>query len=619
MKVREVITYKEYFDDFFKKQPQKVRDKIIKVLDIIEQIDRIPTTYLKYIEGTNGLFEVRVQLGNNIFRIFCFFDGNKLVVLLSGFQKKTQKTPPEEIKRAERLMTDYYKEKEKENHMDILLKAIPIAIPVILVILIFLMGYVKAPPDVAYIISGLRKHPKVLIGKAGIKIPFLERVDKLIVRQISIDIKSEGYIPTQDFIGVDVDAVAKVRVMTDPEGIQLAMKNFLNMTEDDFNRAIVDSLQGNMREIIGTITLKEICNDRKKFGDEVQSKAQTDMNALGIQIISCNIQRVTDENSLINSLGQDNMSKIQKDAAIAKAEAERDIAIAQAQAAKASNDAQVEADMHIAQKQNDLAIKQSELKVQEDTKRAEADAAYTIQQQEQQRSIETATVNAQIAKTEREAELKSKEVEVKKQSLDAEVRAAADADRYRKEQEAQAALYQRQKDAEAVRYEQEQAAEAAKKAAEAARFAKEQEAAGIAAVGQAEAEAIRAKALAEAEGIDKKAEAMKKYGEAAVIEMIMNALPEIAKNVAEPLSKVDKITMYGEGNSAKLLSDIVNGTTQVTEGISAGMGLDLKSLLAGALGGKLAAGNSQPVQVTVAPQAQPDAAAASADTPEQQV
>ena len=463
--------------------------------------------------------------------------------------------------------------------MDILLKAIPIAIPVILVILIFLMGYVKAPPDVAYIISGLRKHPKVLIGKAGIKIPFLERVDKLIVRQISIDIKSEGYIPTQDFIGVDVDAVAKVRVMTDPEGIQLAMKNFLNMTEDDFNRAIVDSLQGNMREIIGTITLKEICNDRKKFGDEVQSKAQTDMNALGIQIISCNIQRVTDENSLINSLGQDNMSKIQKDAAIAKAEAERDIAIAQAQAAKASNDAQVEADMHIAQKQNDLAIKQSELKVQEDTKRAEADAAYTIQQQEQQRSIETATVNAQIAKTEREAELKSKEVEVKKQSLDAEVRAAADADRYRKEQEA----------------------------------------AGIAAVGQAEAEAIRAKALAEAEGIDKKAEAMKKYGEAAVIEMIMNALPEIAKNVAEPLSKVDKITMYGEGNSAKLLSDIVNGTTQVTEGISAGMGLDLKSLLAGALGGKLAAGNSQPVQVTVAPQAQPDAAAASADMPEQQV
>lgn len=114
MKIREVIIYKNYFDDFFKIQPQKVKDKIIKVLDIIEQIDRIPTTYLKYIEGTNGLFEIRVQLGNNIFRIFCFFDGNKFVVLLSGFQKKTQKTPKGEISRAIRLMNDYYNEKERE-------------------------------------------------------------------------------------------------------------------------------------------------------------------------------------------------------------------------------------------------------------------------------------------------------------------------------------------------------------------------------------------------------------------------------------------------------------------------------------------------------------------------
>ena len=312
-----------------------------------------------------------------------------------------------------------------------------------------------------------------------------------------------------------------------------------------------------MREIIGTISLKEICNDRKKFGDEVQSKAQTDMSALGIEIISCNIQRVTDENSLINSLGQDNMSKIQKDAAIAKAEAERDVAIAQAQAAKASNDAKVESEMQIAQKLNDLSIRKAELKVQEDTKKAEADAAYTIQQQEQQRSIETATVNAQIAKAEREAELKNKEVEVKKQSLDAEVRAQADAIKY----------------------------------------AREQEAAGIAAVGAAEANVIRAKAVAEAEGIDKKAEAMKKYGDAAIVEMIMNALPEIAKNVAEPLSKVDKITMYGEGNSAKLLGDIINGTTQVTEGLSSGMGLDIKSLIAGAIGGKLTAQQASPVIV----------------------
>ena len=115
MKARQVTTYKDYFDDFFKAQSQKIRDKIIKVLDIVEQVERIPTKYLKYIEGTNGLFEIRVQLGSNIFRIFCFFDGNKFVILLTGFQKKSQKTPRTEIDRAVRLMNEYYEEKRKEE------------------------------------------------------------------------------------------------------------------------------------------------------------------------------------------------------------------------------------------------------------------------------------------------------------------------------------------------------------------------------------------------------------------------------------------------------------------------------------------------------------------------
>ena len=115
MKVREVITYKNYFEDFFKEQNRKVQDKIIKVLDILEQVERVPSTYLKYIEGTNGLFEVRIQFGSNIFRIFCCFDGNKMVVLFSGFQKKTQKTPQGEIARAARIMTEYFNDRNKNN------------------------------------------------------------------------------------------------------------------------------------------------------------------------------------------------------------------------------------------------------------------------------------------------------------------------------------------------------------------------------------------------------------------------------------------------------------------------------------------------------------------------
>jgi phage-related protein len=113
MKYREVITYKSYFEDFFKEQSPKVQDKIIKILDLIEQVERIPVTYLRYIEGTDGLFEVRVILNGNIFRVFCFFDGNRLIVLLSGFQKKTQKTPRKDIERAERIKAEYYNDKKK--------------------------------------------------------------------------------------------------------------------------------------------------------------------------------------------------------------------------------------------------------------------------------------------------------------------------------------------------------------------------------------------------------------------------------------------------------------------------------------------------------------------------
>ena len=254
-----------------------------------------------------------------------------------------------------------------------------IAIAVIFLICVIASGYVKAPPNKAYIITGFRKKPKILIGKSGVKIPFLERRDELLIEQISVDIKTGGYVPTGDFIGVDIDAVAKVQIRTDEEGIKLAMKNFLNMDSKQIMEQLVDSLQGNMREIVGTITLKELCNDRKSFGDQVQEKAQVDMNNLGIHIISCNIQRVSDENDLINALGQDNMAQIQKSAAIAKAQAEKDVAIEQAKAKQAANEAQVSSETDIAVRRNDLAIKQAELKAQADIKQAEADAAYKIQ------------------------------------------------------------------------------------------------------------------------------------------------------------------------------------------------------------------------------------------------
>jgi len=458
---------------------------------------------------------------------------------------------------------------------------IGIGAALLLLIVIICIGYVKSPPDTAYIISGFRK-PRILIGKAGIRIPFLERLDKLSLKMFSVDVKTTDFVPNAEYINVKVDATVKIRIGQSEEMMTLASKFFLNEKEDMIIRRVQDTLEGNMREIVGQMRLEEMVTDRKAFGERVQENAIPDLQKMGLEMISFNVQSFSDQNNVIEDLGIDNISQIKKGAAVAKAQADRDIAIAQAQAAKEANDAKVQSEMEIAEKQTALAIRQAELKQQSDVKKADADAAYAIQEQEQRRSIEVSSANADIARAERTAELKAKEVEVTKQTLDAEIRAKADAERYAAEQEAEAELFRRTKEAEAKMIERQREAE------------------GIRAVGEAEAEAIRLKALAEAEGIDKKAEAMKKYGEAAVIEMIMEALPEIAKNVAEPLSKVDKITMYGEGNSAKLLSDIVTGTTQVTEGISAGMGIDIKSLIMGALGGKMAA-NDAPAQVVVVP------------------
>lgn len=514
----------------------------------------------------------------------------------------------------------YYKSRKNEGvHMEINIGIIAIIVLAIAILAILASGYVKASPNKAYIISGIKREPKVLIGRAGIKIPFLEKKDELILKQISIDIKTNGYIPTKDFIGVDIDAVAKVRVLTQrdvtvnakgevvagadankritTEMANAAMKNFLNMNEDQIRDALTDSLQGNMREIIGTQCLKELCNDRKTFGDEVQAKAQKDMNALGIWIESCNIQKIEDENNLITALGQDNMSQIQKDASVAKAQADRDVAIARAQAQKDANDAQVIAETEIAQKQTELAIKKAELKKESDIKKAEADAAYKIQEEEQRKTVEITTANANLARQEKELELKEREVSIKEKALEAEVKKTAEANKYAAQQKADAEQYERQKRAEAELFEIQRQAEAEKAKSEAERFAKEQaaeavkaaglaETAAVAAKGKAEAEAIQAKAEAEAAGILKKAEAMKQYGDAArqqmeldTLKVYFEQLPKIAEAVAKGYMNVDSIKMFG-GDSSKLAGDIMTTVTQVTDGIKESTGLDINEMLA---------------------------------------
>ena len=355
-----------------------------------------------------------------------------------------------------------------------------LAVVIIVLLVIIATMYVKAPPSMAYILSGFRKEPRVLIGGGGVKIPVLERLDKVYLGQVTVDVKTSQPVPTHDFLDVMVDAVCKVRVKPDTEGTRLAAKNFLNMNSVQIAAQVKDSLEGNMREVVGSLDLIKINTDRDAFSDEIQKKAAPDMAKLGLEILSCNIQNITDEKGLIRDLGADNTAAIQKNAKITRANADRDVAKAQ-----------------------------------------------------------------------------------------------ADADKYQTEIDAQAALEKQKREAEAEAYKAEQTAKAVKAKAEANRYSQEQEAAGIRAKGEAEAyatqqtltaeaegtkakllaeaEGVKAKGLAEAEAMQKKAEAYSKYGSIAVIDMLSKlnekVLPDMAKYIAEPMSKIGNMTVYGTNGS----------------------------------------------------------------------
>lgn len=280
----------------------------------------------------------------------------------------------------------------------------------ILLVVIMVSCYIKAPSNQAYILAGVRKQPRVLIGTGGFKIPFLERLDKVYLGQITVDINTETPVPTSDFINVDVDAVAKVAVMKTEEGTRLAAKNFLNMGSVEISQQLKDSLQGNMREIIGTMDLKSLNNNRDGFSDEVMKKAAPDMEKLGIEILSCNIQNITDRDGLIENMGADNTWKIKKDAANAKAVAQREIAVVEAENAKQANDARVKSETEIAERNNELEIKKASLKRESDTQKAIADSAYKIQEQEQQKTVNVKTVEAEIVRTKKEQELTNENI-----------------------------------------------------------------------------------------------------------------------------------------------------------------------------------------------------------------
>lgn len=465
---------------------------------------------------------------------------------------------------------------------------------VLFLLILFFVSYIKAAPDEVIIISGFRK-PRTIIGHAGFKIPFLERSDKLSLKLIPIDVKTSNSVPTFDYINVKVDAVVNAKISDDPELLKSAAQNFLNKSTDQIKAMIVDVLEGNMREIVGQMKLVDMVTDRKQVSEKVLENAIPDLKKLGVVIQTFNIQNFFDEGEVIKNLGVDKTVAIQKAAKISAANAARDVKIAEAEAQKLANDAQVAANLEIAQKQNDLEVKKADLQRIADTQKAIADAAYEIQKQEQQKTINVKAAEAEVANQEKQIEIRERMVAVTEKELQAKIQKTAEAEREAQIQKSEAELFKQQKDAEAALFKQQKDADGIKRIADAEKEKAFAEAAGIKAKGEAEADAIKAKGLAEAEALDKKAEAMQKYGDAARQEMQLKALetlfqqfPQIAASVAKPMEKIGNITMYGSGNTAALTGDIIKTVTQISNGLTESMGINLPTILNSMFGAKLA-------------------------------
>ena len=488
----------------------------------------------------------------------------------------------------------------------------------LLVIILFKFCYKTCPPNKAMVITGPTGSSTV-IGKAKLIIPIIQRVDYMSLENIQVDFTSRDEIPTKDAINVLVDAVANMAIDQNPDVLKIASSKFLGYSTRDIQEIVTPILEGNIREIISQTTLKELIQgDKKEFAERVVENVSPNLKDMGLKLTTFNIQNFKDKNGVIDNLGIENTEQIRKDAAIAAAKAKSEIAIAQAQADKEANDAQVIAETDMAAKKNELAIKKAELKKQSDIEIAKAEAAKGIEAEAQRREQEIATANANLARQEKEIELKEREVKITERQLEAEIKKKAEADKFAAQQAADAKLYEtqrkseaelfeRQKKAEAEKFEAEQKADAQKALADAIKAQGIAEAEAAKAKGEAEAAAIKAKTEAEAEGLMKKAEAMAAYGDAAKQDMQLQALkvyfeqlPAIAKAVGDGYQNVDKIMMFG-GESSKLASDIMTNVSQVSEGLSESLGIDLKSLLAGFMGGKLGSNNGKNVTVNVEP------------------
>lgn len=436
-----------------------------------------------------------------------------------------------------------------------------VAAVAILIILLATASYKVCPADRVMVITGPGGRRFVSGGSAFI-IPFIMRVDWLSLGAVQSLLRTDTPIPTKDAILIDVNAVANFQIASETmtvdtkngkqvKALENAAKNYLNQSKERMEKDVTQVLLGKLREVIGKTELKELMENRDTFAATVAESARVDMERLGLQLTTFNIQDFTDRQNVIANMGAEMAAEISRNAKLASINAEQDVAV----------------------RQNQLDLKRAELQSISDKAQAEADAVKGITAAEQSKTLKVKEQEAEIAAAEKKAILEQKNAEIEEQKLNATIRKKADADRYAAEQQADAQMYTTQKHADAELYLRQQEAQAIQSTADADAHATEVK-------GKAEGSAAQAKGVGEAEAIRAQGRAYNAMNNTYILaQQYIQILPDMVRAAAEPLTKVDHITMYGDGNSTKLVGDTVNSVSQLSEGLSQSLGIDLKALL----------------------------------------
>ena len=450
-----------------------------------------------------------------------------------------------------------------------LLDYLPIVIAVIVVFGVLLSFWRKVPADKAIVITGLRK--RVLSGKGGLMIPILETSCTISLENISMT-TDVNEAPARQGIFVNIVGTAVVKVKNDSENILKAVEQFCSGGEKNtvnVIRTIVEQiLEGKLRGIISTLTVEQINEDRASFEQRIEDDIRKELESMGLILISYTILKISTQGGYLENRAKPQIASAQSEADIAEAERKRDTQIKTASATREGQKAKLESEAEIAQSERDKRIKLEAYRAEQDKAKANADVAYKLQEAEN---------NGRLA--EQQAQLAEKEAIVVEKKLIAEIRKPADARKYEVEVTAEANKIQAIKQAEA---EAETIRVRAIAEADAKRIQAQADADAIRAKGLAEADSIRAKGLAEAEAKDKLAEAMAKYGEAAVVEMIVNRLPDVMREVAKPLEQIDKLTVIDNGGTqgaAKVSKIITDVTANGFEVLNSLTGVDLSKVL----------------------------------------